>query len=276
MGMNIERVTVNRTITEDEFLRLKALKPFSTFRQDSKAINFGLIFGMSFKKFSASTLETKWDFKRVTEFIRERDLNSIVNEMSQKYPNIDQKLWSYYAVAKFIRDQFFDTYKGLMKRIKRNEKLGKDVGYVRSYHGGIRRVPLLTLATNEEGKWRADESFKEMANLVNITANSTIQTDEIAVVAQSMLAWADENNEYIQYAPESGTVHDSIDFYVDKDHALEIFEKMQEVFQHNDKWQNGVMLLCDITIVDLENLDQYYKHGIDYEKFLEEHKDAKV
>ena len=267
--MRIERVKVNRTITEDEFLRLKKIEPFASFRQDSKPINFGLIFGMTFKKFS------KWNYDRVEAFVKERNLGTTVNEMAQKYPNIDNKLWKYYAVSKFIRDNFFDTYKGLMKRIKRNEKLGKDVGYVRSYHGGIRRVPMLSLSTNEEGKWKQDEDIREMANLVNITANSTIQTDESAVVAIAALKWNSGDNECKASVEIIGFVHDSLDAYVDKDRILEVIPKLKEVFEIEEKWQQGVKFLIDIQIVDLENKDHYYKKGVDFEKFLEEYSDTK-
>lgn len=276
LHVKIKRVTTNRTITEEEFLRLKKIKPFSTFRQDSKGINFGMIFGMSFKKFSSSTLETSWSYERVQEFVKERHLEDIVKEMQEKYSNIDSKLWSYYAVAKFIRDNFFDTYKGLMKRIKRNEELGKTVGYIRSFHGGIRRVPLLSLATNPDtGRYRRDENLKEASGLVNICANSTIQTDESAVVAIAALKWNSGDNECKASVETIGFVHDSLDAYVDKDRILEVIPKLKEVFEIEEKWQQGVKFLIDIQIVDLENKDHYYKKGVDFEKFLEEYSDTK-
>jgi hypothetical protein len=220
-----------------------------------------MIFGMSFKKFSNSALELAWSEDRVNTFIIERGLESEVKAMKEKYPNIEKKLWSYYAVSKFIRDNFFDTYKGLMKRIKRNEDLGKTVGFIRSYHCGIRRVPMLTLAFNEEGRMRKDENMKEIANLVNITSNSTIQTDEICVVALGMLKWAE--SEYYTQAPIVGTVHDSIDSTIDKENAKVTMLAMKENFESDEDWQLGVKLLVDMTIVDFEDDNQYYKHGVE-------------
>lgn len=266
--MIIQRIKKKRTITEEEFLRLKKIEPFATYRQDSKAINFGMLFGMSFKKFSMATLETAWNIDRVKDFIRDKHLEESVEVMKDRYPDVEEKLWSYYAVSKYIRDNFFDTYKGLMERIKRNEQLGKDLGYIRSHHGGIRRVPMLSLAIGEDGKYRKGENLKEISNLVNITSNTSIQTDEICTVASSMLEWASKDNPYIDFSPIIGTVHDSIDFYTDKDHAVEAIERMKKTFEHTDEWQHGIALLVDITVVDLEREDHYYKHGWENKDFI--------
>jgi hypothetical protein len=229
--------------------------------------NFGLIFGMSFKKFSVSVLETAWSEERINEFVKEKKLENTVKWMQDHYPNVEKKIWSYYAVSKFIRDQFFDTYKGLMKRIKRNEQLGKDLGYIRSYHGGIRRVPLLSLSTDENGKWRSGEDIREMANLVNITSNSTIQTDEICVVALAMLEW------YKQINPEHsrmiGSIHDSVDGYIEKEQALKTFDKIKEIFERSEEWQKGIKFLIDFVIVDFENPEHYYKKGYDLSQYKE-------
>ena len=230
--------------------------------------NFGLMFGMSFKKFSSSVLEVAWSYDRIKSFIAERDLQSMVVDMQQKYPNLKKELWEYYSVAKFMRDSFFETYKGLMKRIKRNEKLGKDVGYVRSYHGGIRRVPLLSLATID-GRWRKDEDIKGMANLVNITSNSNIQTDESVVMAMAALKWNSEENQLREYSKIIGFVHDSADMYADKDRILDVVPVIKMIFEKEEAWQQGIKFLVDMQIADFEDSEQYYKHGVKLEKFME-------
>ena len=292
--MQVLHRKVRRAITEEEAVRLKEQEPFATFRQDSKSINFGMIFGMSYKAYSANNLETSWSLERIRTFIKEKKLEGSVDEMMEKYPQIEPKLWEYYAVAKFIRDQFFDSYKGLMERIKRNEAFAKENGFVRSYHGAIRRVPMLALCTEEvEGpqgrlvqRMRKDENMKEIANLVNITSNSTIQTDEAATVMDSVNKWMHSqygekfkhvaDDEYVlevddeTYSLVTGTVHDSVDFFVLKEYALEILAELQKTFERLDPWQKGVKFPIDLTIVDIGK-GEYYKKGMKYKKFKELH-----
>lgn len=267
IAMKITHRTIKREISEDEFLRLKKEEPFKTFRQDAKACNFGLIFNMSYKKFSSSVLETSWSLERITNFVKDKGLEKIVGEMKEKYPTAEAKLWSYYAVADFIKKQFFDTYKGLLDRVKRNEKLGKDVGYIRSHHGGIRRVPMLPLAVGERGWWRPDDNLKEMSNLVNITSNTSIQTDESSVIAQAIIKWYTTYSEYSKDNPLIGMVHDSADFLIEKENAIETLLKMKECFESEEEWQEGIALLVDITVSDLTK-GHYYKKGWDLDDFL--------
>ncbi len=266
--MTITRKTVKRIITESEFLRMKKLEPFFSLRQDSKAISFGFLFGSSYKKFSSTSLEPKWDITRVDAYIKENKLEANIPIMTDKHPDIEPILWKYYVVAQDIRTTFFNTYKGLMERIKRNEVLGKTQGYIRSYHGCIRRVPLLSLSTTGDGRWRKGDSMKEMAGLVNICANTDIQSLEICILALAMTQW---NKLYNDKAMMIGTVHDSVDFVMNRDGATTTIELIREVFEHEEDWQLGVKFLIEFVIADMDNeeVDHYYKHGYSYEKFID-------
>jgi DNA polymerase I-like protein with 3'-5' exonuclease and polymerase domains len=266
--MRIQRRTVKRQITEDEANRLKTEKPFKTFRQDAKALNFGAIFGVSYKRFSAGALETTWNIERVNAFIKERGLESAVEDMAVKHSKDEPKLWKYYSVAEFMLKQFFDTYKGLQDRIKRNEELAKKVGYIRSHHGAIRRLPMLLLSTNEDGKTRYDDDRKEISGLINIASNTSIQSDEVATIMDCVDQWIN-NNDLSQYGLIQGTVHDSIDLVVDKNKAMEVLLKVKEIFERNDDWQLGLKFPIDLTIVDIEK-GEYYKEGIDLDTFLQQ------
>ena len=276
--MTITKRTVHRTISEEEMVRLKNTEPFAQFRQDSKAINFGMIFGISYRKFSSASLETSWSYDRIHTFIIEKGLEDRIELMQEKNPNVDSKLWEYYVVADYIRTSFFETYPGLMNRIKRNEQFAKDNGYIRSFHGVIRRTPMLMFCMHEvTNKWgnevmelRKDENKREIANLVNITSNSTIQTDESTVVNTMITKWNNVNS-IEHYA--IGTVHDSVDFYIKKSEAKELLPKMKEVFElKGENWQRGLYFPVDLTIIDLKKSDDYYKHGTSYKKFMEAQK----
>ncbi len=265
--INIHKRVVKRQITEEEFLLLKNTEPFATFRQDSKAVNFSMIFGGSFKRFSSSTLELKWDKQRINKFIDDNKLIDEKMNMAKKYPNVEPHLWAYYTVAKYIRDNFFKTYKGLMDRIERNKILGMDEGYIRSFHGGIRRFPLLMLSHTDH-ETLPDENMAEVSNWFNMTSNTSIQNDEICKVAKSIIEYEDtvaDDDNYI-----FGTVHDSVDFVQGKQDIITKLNKIQTIFEKEEDWQKGIKLPIDITIVDLSNPNHYYKHGFSYKELLQE------
>ena len=256
--MTITKRTVTRLLTEDEVLRLKSESPFEELRQDSKAINFSFLFGASFRKFAKTELEVKWSVEKADDLIEKADLFDKVIEMQEKYPDEPTKMHKYYACAWYIRDQFFKTYPGLMKRIKRNEEFAKEHGYIRSYHGAIRRVPMLSLCINAEGKPRKHENFKEMANLINITANTSIQDDEVSTVNPKMVEY--EDSELGKTNPIIGMTHDSADFYILKKDAVETLTKIKTLFEKADPvWQHGINFGIDMKIVDFTNPDHYYK-----------------
>jgi DNA polymerase I-like protein with 3'-5' exonuclease and polymerase domains len=265
--MQILRETIKRTITEEEMMRLKSVEPFATFRQDSKAINFGMIFGMSFKKFSMDTLEVKWSEEKIDKFIEDKKLQSRIDYMAEKYPLVDSKLWSYYSVSEFLRNQFFESYTGLMDRIKRNEAFAKEHGYIRSFHGAIRRVPMLTFCMGNSGRTRKDEDLREISNLINITSNTSIQTDEVVKVMTSMNIWCSDKNPLKDLGFCIASVHDSLDFWVQKDVAIKVCEEIKAICEKQEDWQKGVKLSVDITIVDLTQKGHFYKHGWSFKQF---------
>jgi hypothetical protein len=256
--MQITKRTVTRLLTEEEVIRLKSVSPFEELRQDSKAINFSFLFGASFRKFAKTELEVKWSIEKADDLIEKVDLFDKVIEMQEKYPDEPTKMHKYYACAWYIRDQFFKGYPGLMKRIKRNEEFAKEHGYIRSYHGAIRRVPMLSFCINSEGKPRKSENFKEMANLVNITANTSIQDDEVSTVNPKMVEY--EESPLGKTNPMIGMTHDSVDLYVLKETAIETLTEIKELFERADEqWQHGIKFGIDMKVVDFSNPSHYYK-----------------
>jgi hypothetical protein len=112
--------------------------------------------------------------------------------MNLKFPDVSHTTCGYYAVADYIREEFFKTYPGLLKRIEDRFILACENGYVRSVHGAIRRLPIL--------HWMGqDEDRKEVAGLKNIASNTTIQNDEAVRVGTSMERFERENPTKLNY-----------------------------------------------------------------------------
>lgn len=245
------------------------MEPFDIFRQLSKNVNFSFLFGASYKRFSSGVLETSWTPERVRAFVKDKNLEDKLPDMRIKHESVHEDFIYYYVASEFIRTNFFKTYPGLEARIKRNEALAKEHGYIRSYHGGVRRVPLLMWCTDptnidertNKPRVRKDEDFKEMAGLINITANTSIQNDEVCDMNMAITRWV-EDDDCFATAPIFGMVHDSSDFYIKRNRFDEMLKKIQEVFELRDEeWQDTLSFLIEGAVVDFTKEGDYYKNG---------------
>jgi len=147
-----------------------------------------------------------------------------------------------------------------MQRIEDYRTFAKENGYVRSHHGAIRHVPVL-------GLFGTDDDRKELAGLLNIVVNTTIQNDEACRVMPSIEAfetWAEEGG-YQSYV--YGTVHDSADIIIHRDEIDIVLNKVHEIFERYEPWQKGIPLTIDIKIADLTK-GEYYKGGLKEKAFL--------
>ncbi len=260
--MDIQHITRKRQITQREFIRLKKLEPFEGFRQASKGLNFGLLFGMSYRTYSQSRLETNWTLEQCDAFIDEHDLIDSKWEIAKFFKNEDPKIWSYYTVSKYFRDMFFKTYPKLLKRIDwRRAEAGK-YGFVRSYHGALRH----TLPMRFEGK---DDSKKEIAGYMNIAANTDIQNDEACRVMSSITMFNEQAKKLGLKSRIIGTIHDSVDFIIHKDELQKVYKEIiLPIFERDEAWQKGIKLTTDMTIVNLQKEGQYFKHGKDVSEYV--------
>lgn len=220
--------------------------------------NFGLIFGMSAVTFSSTSLETQWSESRIREFIRQRDLSGEVSNQYERALKAGKpELAEYYAVADFLRKEFFNMYQGLKARIERTTMEGMTAGFIRSIFGGIRRVPLL-----HEMMRGLDSDRKDEANWKNICANTAIQNMEaVKVIAKGIVSfetWSRENN---MKSHIIGTVHDSVDFIIFEDEMLPVLKAIVTCFETDERWQKGVALPVELTIADLDKDSNYYKKG---------------
>lgn len=230
--------------------------------------NFSFLFGASYKRFSQGVLEVSWSEERVRDFVRSRKLEDKVLEMASKHPDVSDLMHHYYASSDYIRTNFFTSYPGLQDRIKRNEEFAKEHGYIRSFHGAVRRTPLLMWCTNPSDiddrtgkpRVRKDEDYKEMAGLINITANTSIQNDEVCDMNMAIVRWTEDPSN--QNDPIFGMVHDSGDFYILRENSDKTISKIKVTFELKDRaWQSGINFPIEGAVVDFKKEGTYYKNG---------------
>ena len=251
--LKIERKKIKRKLTEEDMLRWKHVEPFASFRQEAKGINFGFIFGMSFKTFGDKILSLRWNEKQVEKFIHERGLEKTRRDFIDIY-KIPKDKAGLFVVSDYIRTVYFKTYPGLLKRIQRRIEEAKREGFVRSLHGAIRRLPPLLFMDD-------DDSRSEIAYYCNIACNTTIQNDEACLVMKNITAIMDLWKDCLDESRVIGTTHDSVDFYIRKDLLDKKLKEIYTIFEEKNEWQKGILLNIEITVVDLEQKDQYYKNG---------------
>jgi len=260
--MTIQKRKYSRRLSEKDFLRLKKEEPYATYRQSAKSLNFGLLFGMSYKTYSQSRLEPSWTYEQCEQFIDEHDLRDKKWDIAKYFSDLDPHLWSFYTVSQYFRDKFFKTYKNLLKRIDWRRAEGKEYGFIRSLHGAVRH----TLPLYREGK---DDSRKTIAGYLNIAANTDIQNDEAVRVMTSITEFNKKVKELNLKSRIIGTVHDSVDFIIHKRELEQVYTKIIiPIFERNEEWQGGIKLPVDMTIVDLSKKGHYYKHGEDISEIL--------
>ena len=140
--------------------------------------------------------------------------------LREKYPLIGSRTLKFYTVAKFCREQFFATYPGLEERIQREIAFGLKHGYVRSWHGPVRHMAWLLLASFKDRYLQdADRMYSRAASEeFNICANTAIQTFETFIIFSAerlfrahLLEWG---KKYSFKTRCFNTVHDSVDSYV--------------------------------------------------------------
>lgn len=227
----------------------------STTRYVQHNCNFGLIFGMGAPTFSRNSLETKWSVEKIEKFIEDKNLWAAKQDWAQR--GLELELCGYYAVAQYLRTEFFKTYPGLEERIKRTTQEGIDQGYIRSIFGAIRRVPML----HHDFQGR-DSDRKELAGSINICANTAIQNMEaVKVIAKGIVAFESWTREHKMESYIIGTVHDSVDFIIKKSELLPVMKAIAEYFETDEDWQHGISLPIELMMVDLSDPHQYYKHG---------------
>lgn len=203
-GVDVHVLTVQRIFG--------IMKPTSEERKRAKAVNFGFLYGMGWKKFI--------DYAR------------------DKYGVVFSE-----AEAKRIRKAFFRLYRGLPEWHKRQRRFAANAGYVRSLIGRKRRLPDAKLVpANDNDKYtimRQQEAFRQ-------AINSPVQS--LASDFNLMAAVQLHRKLPREYFRVIGTVHDSILMLVRNDMLEEVLPQIKAAMEWPDlltKW--GIKLSVPIV-----------------------------
>jgi hypothetical protein len=269
-------------------MKLKKISPTSTYRTNSKGVNFGALFGAGAASL-ARRLREQYNFseKDVDNVIELMKLDDLVAELVQKnkskvgatpkfkddvvYRDMkDLKLgMKYLAVATKFRDVFFKTYPGLMARLDREKAEVKRTGFMQSWKGPKRRLPELRYMTYDgRGNLKgADKKLwsKMYGNLGNIAGNSDAQVME---VYHAMTLWHNIQTNCKKWGLRSrvwnGT-HDSIDKFLEKDEVDLVLALEKFVASAHTVPYGGLELDIEADVSDVSSFEtrekQYYKHG---------------
>lgn len=264
MACKITRTVEHRKITEQEFKKQKNAPEYSVLRQAAKQLNFLMIFGGGAKMFAENALVTEWSLDQIEDFIRENHCEDLVEDCKRIYKNESEDKVKYIAVAQRMKDNFFESYPGLKKRIDRELKYALEHGYCRSVFGDVRNLIELKL----QGSWDKKHLSQILSNLNNITSNYRAQNYESCTrgkAMREMYDWLEDNN-YISFI--NNEIHDSIDGCVWKTELVTFLAHIKHlcerrVPEYRDRW---VPLSVDCEISDIKK-GQYYKGGSSPESY---------
>jgi len=264
--MTITRVA-RVLLDEKEFKKYKKYPPFEGVRQLSKSVNFSFLFGAAPHTFMRNVLEPMWTKEQASEFVETNKLQDlreeIVNFLTLKGKDVNYETIDYLTPATYIRNSFFEMYKGLEHRINRNTKIITEQGYTRTYHGVIRRLPLMML----KGK---DDNFKDIAGYINIGANSEIQSLEVCKIMPALVRISKWFRRMGLKSRVWGMIHDSVDFYLYKPELEIVIPKIYEMFEKTEEWQKGIPLTVEFHIADPVK-GEIYHSGTEAWDILKEH-----
>lgn len=265
-----------RKVTVYDFLKLKNYKPFSEWRTVAKAENFGLIFDMSPGTFGQILMDSGFTEEQCDAYIKMSKLENklevaLIND-SMKAPDkrAGAKKVKYIVCADFMRDSFFNGYKGLKERLNREQSFAVNNGYVRSYYGPIRNLGELLYMDLDRKNIAIKGGDRKLysslfSHLMADAGNSGVQTQE-ALIAFS--TWAQCRQYYKKWDLKSriwNSTHDSYDSYIYKP-ELELFLAL---LNSCAEWVrepcHNIFMSLDSEISDISTPESrektYYKHG---------------
>jgi hypothetical protein len=257
-----------------DFLNLKGYKPWKNWRKTAKTENFSLLFGCAPNRFGSTLRENGFSEKDCDELIQDAGLtDTYMQNLTNYQGKLDTLSIKYLTCAVFMRNGFFDGYKGLQTRIEREMAYGVSHGYVRCWHGPVRHLPeLLLMQRNSKGNLvGADKELwsKYFSELKNIACNSTIQTLEVRIafatihyLCSTMKAWHFRSFMY-------SMCHDSEDWVIydeEQDLVLALIKYAAEYYREPVK---GVPMKIDFELSDLSTEESrskfWYHHGDEVE-----------
>lgn len=206
--IHISTALIVMGVSLEEFLQLDKAEQKSA-RQKAKAVNFGFIYGMGWRKF-------------------------IVYAKTQYGVEFTE------AEAQRIRTAYFELYSGLLPWHERTRRFAQEHGFVRSYSGRIRHLPMI---------YSEDESVQQEAGRQAI--NSPVQNfaSDLGVIAMARTRKAIDS----EYLKPIAFVHDAIYAYCREEYAMWGAQTIKHYMETNplEKMFNRVMkvpIVADVSI----------------------------
>lgn len=269
-------LTIDKTkeLTVHDFIKNKEYQPFKGWRTVAKTENFGLIFGTSAGRFAQMLRDANFTEAECDEFIKLQNLEPTLNaalatNMGSKRPMkpVDVK---FFVAADSMRNSYFETYKGFMGRIKREQAWALAHGYVRSWHGPIRHLAELRyMAHNDKGELIGADRLlysKQYAHLLNNACNSTIQSMESRIAFSTWTNIAKYLSLWHLKSYCWNNIHDSLDFYVYKPELQLVMSLVNACASWEREPVKGIHMSFDGEVADVQDYEHrcntYYKAGV--------------
>ena len=243
---------VKRQVTLDEFIQFKNVSPaFKTARNRSKNVNFSFLFGGGAYNFAMSYLKKTWSVEDCITYLEESKI---------PYKEYDDENDYYLAVAKDIRNKFFESYPGLLHWIDRVHAEAEINGYVRSPFGARRLLPFLSY----KGQ---DTDLGEYNHYMNIAVNSPVQNFEAVVVVRAIKNILDDFTNKDLKSKIFVTIHDAIGFYIHKDELDVTYDIIMENAERDYPEFDGIPFEFELDIADPESANpSYWGFGKEWKK----------
>src|SRR5574344_458938 len=260
-----------QTLTVSDFIANKEYQPFKKWRTISKTINFGLLFGCSAGRF-ATMLEmpgfTELDCEDYIKLTNNTQFYNTTLASSSK--RMSPKETKFLVVATLMRNAFFDGYKGLQARIKREQDFALTHGYVRTWHGPVRHLSELRyMKVNSKGNLvGADRALysKMFAHLLNNACNSTVQSMESRVAFATWHNTALYLKEWNLKSFIWNNIHDSLDFCIYKPELELVLALAGACASWERPPVKGIHMSMDFEVADIQDQahrdNTYYKAGV--------------
>ena len=271
--MKITKTKVRRKISLDDFMRLKKDGGvFENTRYNAKSVNFSFLFGATAGTFAKTKLALNWTEQDADTYIEQNNLYELKDKIISRHMRESPVMWKYITCATDIRNKFFQTYPGLMERITRERAFALDRGYIRCWHGPVRRIPeLFLMSKNDKGKPNGDDQKiygKMLGTMLNQAANTSIQNFEAVLVMGAIAKVGDELEKRNLKTKMFNSVHDSIDLYLHKSEVQEVHDILVKACETPTELTYEMPQEIDMDITDLQDSKMYYKKGKDWKNFI--------
>ena len=276
----------HHTATIQDFLQLKPTQPLKEWRGAvGKGLNFQMIFGAAANGFAGTLESNGFKPEACISYLENSGHIDKLNESlfkNAQRPVADRKTKErvgYEVSAMYMREGFFEMYKGLMDRIIRECRFASEHFYIRDWHATVRFLPEFFYMTYEftPGKEKpelvgSDKRFYSSTfnHAANQAANSAVQTGECIPIYSTWILVYEYANEWKlkSWVPWNST-HDSLDNYIYRDELQTVLALTTEACAKDRPPVEGIHMRMDPELSDVslpsKRKKMYYKHGVELE-----------